>query len=354
MIAGRVPTVLRVVLQQTPTRTPDGSESTAEGLGKFLASLVPEWIQQIPGWRFALALLILLGGVYISKLVVRLLGRPVAKRFARQSVAQMVLSGVRIVVVLLSVFVALGAYNVTFPDIFVFGTVFTAVVGIVLAPIIGSVINGLFILADQPYEIGDMIELDTGERGFVEEITIRYTKMFTLDNTFLVLPNSSVRERDVINYSAEDERTRLTLSILVTYESDIATARKLIERAAQNCDEVIEGGPAIRIGSARYPAKPTCYIDEFADNGVLLTLRYWAKQPYKMLTVRSKVQTQVNTLFDESDAALEFAYPHQHLVFDETSGTASVSVDGQSWGSDSLPDDGEHLSNADDPSRRNT
>ncbi|WP_224268786.1 mechanosensitive ion channel family protein [Haloprofundus salinisoli] len=350
MIAGRVPTVSSAVLQQT-TAT-DGSENTAEGVGKLLASLVPEWLQQIPGWRFALAVLILLAGVYLSKLVVRLLGRPVAKRFARQSVAQIVLSGIRIAVVLLSMFVALGAYNVTFPDIFVFGTVFTAVVGIVLAPIIGSVINGLFVLADQPYEIGDMIELDTGERGFVEEITIRYTKMFTLDNSFLVLPNSSIRERDVVNYSAEDERSRLTLSILVTYESDIETARRLIERAAQNCDEVIEGGPAIRIGNARYPAKPTCYLDEYADNGVLLTLRYWAKQPYKMLTVRSKVQTRIRTLFEESDATLEFAYPHQHLVFDETSGTANVNVSGRDW--ETFPGDGERLSNAEDSSRRNT
>ncbi|WP_224449468.1 mechanosensitive ion channel family protein [Haloprofundus salilacus] len=353
MTSGRVSTILWVALQQTPTTTPDESESTAEGLGKFLASLVPEWIQQLPGWRFALALLILVAGVYLSKLVVRLLGRPVAKRFARQSVAQIVLSGIRIAVVLLSMFVALGAYNVTFPDIFVFGTVFTAVVGIVLAPIIGSVINGLFVLADQPYEIGDMVELDTGERGFVEEITIRYTKMFTLDNSFLVLPNSSIRERDVVNYSAEDERSRLTLHILVTYESDIETARRLIERAAQNCDDVIEGGPAIRIGSARYPAKPTCYLDEYADHGILLTLRYWAKQPYKMLTVRSKIQTRIKTLFEESDATLEFAYPHQHLIFDETSGTASVSFNGESW-DDVVPDDGERVANADDPSRRNT
>ncbi|KTG08295.1 mechanosensitive ion channel protein [Haloprofundus marisrubri] len=353
MIAGRVSTVLQVVLQQTTTTTtPESTDNTAQGFGEFLASLAPEWVQQLPGWRFVLAVLILLAGVYLSKLVVRLLGRPVAKRFARQSVAQMVLSGVRIVVILMSAFVSLGAYGATLPDIVVFGTVFSAVVGIVLAPIIGSVINGLFILADQPYEIGDMIELDTGERGFVEEITIRYTKMFTLDNTFLVLPNSSVRERDVVNYSAEDKRTRLTLNILVTYESDIETARRLIERAAQNCEDVIEGGPAIRIGSARYPAKPTCYLDSYGDHGIVLTLRYWAKQPYKMLTVRSKVQTRIKTLFEESDATLKFAYPHQHLVFDETSGTANVNVDSGRWRS--LPGDGERLSNPDDPSGPNT
>jgi len=60
--------------------------------------------------------------------------------------------------------------------------------------IVGSVISGVFLLADQPYEIGDMIELaDRNQRGFVDDITLRYTKVFTLDNTFLVIPNGTIR-----------------------------------------------------------------------------------------------------------------------------------------------------------------
>jgi small-conductance mechanosensitive channel len=173
-----------------------------------------------------------------------------------------------------------------------------------------------------------MIEItDTGTRGFVEDITIRYTKVFTMDNTFIVIPNSTIRDRDVVNYSAEDERTRLTLQILVTYEGDLAEARRLIEQAAREVDVVIEGGPDIRIGAARYPAGPTCYIDEFADHGVLLNLRYWAKQPYKLLRVRSRVQTAVWDELNAADVDVEFAYPHSHLLFDETSGTARVNVD---------------------------
>jgi len=81
-----------------------------------------------------------------------------------------------------------------------------------------------------------------------------------------------MRDRDVVNYSAEDPRTRLSLDVLVTYESDIDEARTLIEESARSVDRVIRGGPDIRIGSARYPAAPTCYIESFADHGVLLTL----------------------------------------------------------------------------------
>jgi small-conductance mechanosensitive channel len=166
--------------------------------------------------------------------------------------------------------------------------------------------------------------------GFVEDITLRYTKLFTLDNTFLVVPNGSIRERDVFNYSAEDARTRLELDVQVTYESDIPEARRIVEEAARSVDTVIGGGPDIRIGSARYPAGPTCYIDTFADHGVNLRLRYWVSEPYKLLTARSQVQTAIWERLPEAD--VEIAYPHSHLFFDETSGEMRVNLTDETGG----------------------
>lgn len=294
-----------------------------------LASPVHEYlpdVAQVPGIEFLLALFIIVAGIYLSKLLVRLLGRPVARRFTRQSVAHTVLRAVRVFTVVGALVLAGWIAGLGLPDLALSAAVFSAVVGIILAPVIANVINGLFVLADQPFEIGDMIELDDGTQGFVDDITIRYTKVITLDNTFLVIPNENIRERDVTNYSAEDERTRLSLPLLVTYESDVPRARQIMERAARECEAVVDGGPDIRIGAARYPASPTAYIDEYADNGVLLTLRYWVKRPYRLLSLRSTVQERVWTALEQEDVDVEIAYPHQHLVFDETSGTAQVSV----------------------------
>ncbi|MEF8781381.1 MAG: mechanosensitive ion channel family protein [Haloferacaceae archaeon] len=279
-----------------------------------------------PGAEYLVALFALGVGIYLSKYLLRLLGRPIARRFARPSIAQTVLRGVRVSTVVLVVLFSGWIAGLQLPDIVLSVAVFSAVVGIILAPLVGSIVNGLFVLADQPFEIGDMIELDDGTQGFVEDITIRYTKIFTLDNTFLVIPNSNIRDRDVVNYSAEDERTRLSISVLVTYESDISQARAVIERAARKSDAVIQGGPDIRIGSGRYPASPVCYVDEYADDGVALTLRYWTRKPYKLLAVRSKVQTNLWNALEEDDVDVEIAYPHRHLVFDETSGRAEVGL----------------------------
>ena len=307
----------------------NGTQETVDLLG----NLWPDWLPTIPIWlvRLVLALVVLVLAWYLSKLVVRLLSRRVARRFRRPSVVQTVLGSVRATIMLLAAFVAAGIAGVLqVGELVLSATVLTGATILVLTPIISSVVNGLLILADQPYEIGDMIEFaettdrtQVGQRGFVEDVTLRYTKIFTLDNTFIVIPNGTIRDRDVINYSAEDPRTQLSLDVLVTYEGDLKEARELIERAARRVDVVVSGGPAIRIGSARYPAAPTCYINEFADHGVLLTLRYWARKPYRLLTVRSAVQENVWAMLDDAD--VEMAYPHSHVHFDETSGMLPVS-----------------------------
>ncbi|SFR60873.1 mechanosensitive ion channel family protein [Halogeometricum limi] len=303
----------------TPTPTPGPGETE-----QALQQLLPDFFF-FSGSQYVAAVLVLLLGYVLSGYAVRFVGRPVARRFRRQSVAQVVLRIVRLSVLLLTLVTAAAVAGFEFSNIAISVGVFSAVVGIVLAPIVGSTINGLFILADQPYEVGDMIELDDGRKGFVDEITIRYTKVFTLDNTFLTIPNSTIRENLVTNYSAEDERIRMRIGFLATYESDIPRTRELLERAASNAEMVIEGGPDIRIGSARYPAKPTAYLDQYGDSGILVTLRFWAKKPYKLLTVRSQVQTNLYDLL-EDEPDVEAAYPHQHLVFDDTSGSLRAEV----------------------------
>ncbi|RNJ26766.1 mechanosensitive ion channel family protein [Halosegnis longus] len=299
----------------TPTATPEGLRP-------------PTWLPtEIPGWLFQLAtaVTIVVVGYYASKLARRLLGRRIARRFKRQSISQTVLRATQMSIFVVAIFTALAVFGIRISDLAISLSVFSAVIGIVLAPLIGSIISGFFILSEQPYEIGDMIQLaDRDTYGFVEEITLRYTKLFTLDNTFLVLPNGAMRDRDVVNFSAEDSRTRLALDVLVTYESDIPAARDRIERAARQVDTVINGGPDIRIGGARYPASPTCYIETYGDHGVNLRLRYWVTEPYKLLATRSKVQTNIRELF--ADADVEMAYPHSHLVFDDTSGEVAVGM----------------------------
>jgi len=290
-----------------------------------------EWIgANLP--NFLLMVVIIVVGYRLSIAAKRYAGRPVYNWVGRESVASTMLRLVKYTIIVVSVLLGLRvSFGFSPTSLLLTATVFSAVVGIILAPLVGDFINGIFVLSDQPYEVGDMVEiLDTGKMGFVEEMTIRYTKVFTIDNTFLVIPNSEIRKRDVVNYSAEDIRTRQTLDVTVTYESDVARAREILAEAAQETPEVIGTQGSVRIGRGEYPLEPRVFITEFGDHGVHLRMRYWVREPYRLQAVASKVNEKVWAKFNRE--GIRIPYPRRHHVFDETSGNFDVSFDGDREG----------------------
>lgn len=282
--------------------------------------------------NFLLAVLIIVVGYRVSIAVKRYAGRPVYSWVGRESVASTVLRLTKYGIILISVLFALRVSFGFSPTSFLLtATVFSAVLGIILAPLVGDIINGIFVLSDQPYEVGDMVEIvDTGKTGFVDEVTIRYTKISTVDNTFVVVPNSEIRKRDVINYSAEDMRTRQSLTVTVTYESDISKARELLVEAARETPEVIGTTGNVRIGKGEYPLEPRPHIEAFADHGVRINMRYWVREPYRLGMISSKVNEKVWSKFNRE--GIRIPYPHRHHIFDDTSGEVNVSFDGTEGG----------------------
>jgi len=301
----------------TPTNTTAAGSDTVFGVWGT-PIFIPNWVVSLGEAVVVIAL-----AYVVQRVLTWLLADRFRRQFERPSLSRTAMRGVRAGVFALAALIVLDIYGFGLADISLSVAVFSAVVGVILAPIVGSFVSGIFLLADQPYEIGDMVEIrDTGQQGFVEDITLRHTKIFTLDNTFVVIPNGTIRERDVINFSAEDARTRQTIEVVVTYESDLDRARTLLVRAARKTEGVIEGGPDIRIGPARYPSEPTVLIESFGDNGVVLRLRYWVESPYRLKAIRSEIQTTFEQSIVEEPVAI--AYPHSHLVFDDTSGALAI------------------------------
>ena len=253
--------------------------------------------------------------------------RPQLEERLRRSTANLLLASARVALVLYALVPFAGLLGFRPRNVLLSFTVLSLVLGAILAPVGRSYVSGLFILFNRPYEVGDMIELaEREERGYVEDITLGYTKLTTLDNSFLVVPNETMRERDVRNLSADDERLRETIAVCITYESDLDVACDLLEEAARSVDGVITGGPSIRVGRSRFPAEPTALVDEFGDHGTHLVLAFWIDDPYLPAVVRSAVQRTVWEDFVDDGVDVDVAYPHTHVVFDQTSGRARVDL----------------------------
>jgi len=151
--------------------------------------------------------------------------------------------------------------------------------------ILTDILSGYIILIDKPFRVGDSIlikELDT--RGVVLEIGTRTTQIKTGDNREVIIPNSSIGESQVVNYTYPDSQFRVQTEIGVAYGTDIRMMRDVIEGAVRGVEGVLSDKPV------------DIFFLKFGDSARLVRVRWWIdtyKDEYPML--------------DEVNTALELA-----------------------------------------------
>ena len=152
----------------------------------------------------------------------------------------------------------------------------------------GSLSNfagGILILLLKPFAVGDYIVVtQEGIEGTVKEIQIFYTKMATVDNQTVVVPNSILTSNSLTNVTARPER-QLDLKVGIGYESDLKKAKKLIEDMLYTDPSVIQD-EEIKV-----------FVDSLGDSAVVIGLRAWVKTEEYWAT-RWRLLEQIKVTFD--------------------------------------------------------
>jgi small-conductance mechanosensitive channel len=190
-----------------------------------------------------------------------------------------------------------------------FGTVLTAVatltgalalaVGFAAQDLIANFVAGVFIIRDEPFEVGDHIEW-SGNEGVVREIRLRVTMLDTFGNEQLTVPNSDLASAVVKNPVA-NETLRIGVDFGIEYDADIEAARRAI----------LEEGAAIT-GVLADP-EPTAPVTALGDSAVVLNGRIWIDPDESSPGgVRAAFVEAVKTRFDADGIGMP--YPHTELV----------------------------------------
>ncbi len=125
-------------------------------------------------------------------------------------------------------------------------------------------ISGVIILIDQPFRAGDRIEIqELNTWGDVVSIGLRSTRIRTLDNRLVIVPNSSISNNQVVNYTFPDPRYRIQTEIGVAYGTDLRIVREVITESLQGVEGVLPEMPV------------DILFMEFGDSAMILRVRWW-------------------------------------------------------------------------------
>lgn len=169
---------------------------------------------------------------------------------------------------------------------------------------LANIIAGILLVLDRPFQVGDRIELwgtpaDQAPWGDVTEIGLRATKIRTTDNITVIIPNSIIMQRDIVNWTAGDESVRLRIPIGIAYDAPSEKAKAILVRIASESPDVLP-----------QPA-PVAIIRRFGDSSVNLELRVWVRDARQRRAAEDWITDRVKQAFDKE--GIEIPYPKRDL-----------------------------------------
>lgn len=171
-------------------------------------------------------------------------------------------------------------------------------VGLALQGSLSNFAGGLMILFFKPFKVGDYIEA-AGESGTVAEISVVYTELLTVDNRRITVPNGTLTNSVIKNYSSEELR-RVDLAFNVAYDSNDAKVKNII-------NDIIEAHP-----KALKDPEPFVRITAQSDNALVYTVRVWCKNA-DYWAVHFDVLEGVKAAFDQNGITIPFPQMDVHI-----------------------------------------
>ena len=173
-------------------------------------------------------------------------------------------------------------------------------IGLALQGGLSNIAGGVMLVIFKPFEIGDYVE-SSGVSGTVVDIGLFYSTLTTPDNKKVVVPNGTISNNVITNYSAHDTR-RIDFDFSISYSANIDTARKVLYACAK-ADEKILQDPL-----------PEVMIVSHNESGITIRLRVWVKNA-DYWDVYFPMYEQVKRSFDEY--GVEIPYPHLNISIDK-------------------------------------
>lgn len=175
----------------------------------------------------------------------------------------------------------IGAYIILLAwDVNITGLVASAgIIGLALSfaaqDTLSNLIAGVAILSDRPYQIGDFIILDTGERGKVTRIGLRSTRLLTRDDVEISIPNGVMGASKIVNEAGgPPRRYRIRTGVGVAYGSDIDRVSEIMQAIADRHPRTLpDPEPRVRFrnfGDSTLDFELLCWIERPADRGLVL------------------------------------------------------------------------------------
>lgn len=253
--------------------------------------------------QLIIGLTLLIVGYYILRLFTRHLEKLILRRLdVQESVGHAISTFILYFSMIILCLFTLRLLNIPITIFTVIGGALAVGIGFGSQNIMNNFISGLILILEQPVRAGDILEIDsiTGE---VERIGARATTIKSIDNTHIVVPNSSFLEKNILNWTLSDDVVRRRVNVGVIYGSPTRKVEELLLKAVKEHKRVLK------------TPNPIVFFKEFGNHSLNFSVSFWVKVEHimELKQIPSDIRFRVDELFRENNIVI--AFPQQDMHF---------------------------------------
>ena len=252
-------------------------EQTARETIEYIATtpldeMLPELLKQAInfGIKVLIALLIYFVGAWLVKKVRRMLHRIFERRGTEKAIASFVESLTSISLMVILVIIAVGTLGINTTSLAALLAAGGMAIGMALSGTVQNFAGGIMLLVFKPFKAGDFIETQDGFSGTVTDVNIVSTKLTTTDNRIIIIPNGSLSNGTINNYSMNTMR-RVEWLVGVEYGSSAEEVKKVLK-------SIVDAEKRVLYASSGAPADPLIAVNALKDSAVEYVVRVWVKK----------------------------------------------------------------------------
>lgn len=181
-------------------------------------------------------------------------------------------------------------------------------VALALQDTLANLFAGIHILVESSIRVGDFIKLETGQEGYVDDITWRTTRIRMLPNNMVIIPNSKLSQSIVTNYYLPEKRMSLLIPVSVSYSSDPEHVERILVEEAKNAVGKIPG----LLGD---PEPFVRFIPGFGESSLDFTLICQVKEFVDQYLAQHELRKRILKRF--SIEGIEIPFPHRTVYLRE-------------------------------------
>jgi small-conductance mechanosensitive channel len=254
--------------------------------------------------RIVIALTLLGIGTWAARRASCLLGRRVLSRLRMaQGAASTLQSLAYYLLLILFIYFALKVASIPLTLFAFVGGALAIGIGFGSQNIINNFISGLILLIERPILEGDQIEYSSGNIGTVVRIGARCTHVRTGSNVDIFIPNSSLLQSNIINWTRNDDKVRVQIHVPVAYSTQPREAARLLRKAAEEHGKILK------------KPEPVVMLRNFGENALEFQLQFWIQMTpgTDRCVVESDVRFMIDNHFREAGIMMPFVQRDLHL-----------------------------------------